>query len=41
MRRRPGSALLLAAALATLAPWAGGRAERVKDLAAVAGVRPN
>jgi flagellar P-ring protein precursor FlgI len=41
MRRCPQTALLISAALAVLAPAAGAHAERVKDLAAVAGVRPN
>jgi flagellar P-ring protein precursor FlgI len=40
MRRLP-IAMLTSAVLALLAPWAAGHAERVKDLAAVAGVRPN
>jgi flagellar P-ring protein precursor FlgI len=41
MRHCPGTALLLVAALGALLTGAGARAERVKDLAVVAGVRPN
>jgi flagellar P-ring protein precursor FlgI len=41
MRRCTPTVMLLSAVLAVLAPWAGAHAERVKDLAAVAGVRPN
>jgi len=40
MRHCPGTALLLCAALTALVPGGGARAERVKDLAAVAGETP-
>jgi flagellar P-ring protein precursor FlgI len=41
MRHCPGTVMLLCAALTVLVPGGSARAERVKDLAAVAGVRPN